>query len=56
MPYIVVVMHDTKGTALIPTEIKDEKRAIEQARMDNQGPGYDWKHATVGYIPDGRAS
>jgi hypothetical protein len=52
MPYIVVVKHPTKGTSLIPTKITDTKKAIEQARMENDGPGYDWQHATVGYIPD----
>jgi hypothetical protein len=52
MPYIVVVKHETQGTLLIPTEIKDAQKAIEQAKMENQGPGYDWQHATVGCIPD----
>jgi hypothetical protein len=52
MPYIVVVKHETKGTSLIPTKIKDTQKAIDQAKMENQEPGYDWQHATVGYIPD----
>jgi hypothetical protein len=55
MPYIVVVKHDSRGTVLILAEIneiKDAQKAIEQARMNNQGPEYDWQRATVGYIPD----
>jgi hypothetical protein len=52
MPYIVVVKHETRGTSLIPTKIKDAQKAIDQARMENREPGYDWQHATVGYIPD----
>jgi len=52
MPYIVVVKHETRGTSLIPTKIKDAQKAIDQARMENQEPGYDWQHATVGYIPE----
>jgi hypothetical protein len=53
MPYIVVVNHQTKGISLIPTEIKDAQKAIEQAKIENREPGYDWQHARVGYIPDG---
>lgn len=52
MAYIVVVEHDTKGIVLIPTEIEDAQKAIEQARMERQEPGYDWENATVGYIPN----
>jgi hypothetical protein len=52
MAYILVVKHDTKGIVLIPTEIKDTRKATEQAKMENQGPGYNWENATVGYIPD----
>jgi len=52
MPYIVVVKHQTKGTSLIPTKIKDAQKAIDQAKIENQEPGYDWQHATVGYMPD----
>jgi hypothetical protein len=55
MPYIVIVEHNTK-TELIPTEITDTPKAIARARMENQGPGYDWQHATVGFIPDGTAN
>jgi hypothetical protein len=54
MPYIVVVKHQTKGTSLIPTKIKVAQKAIDQARIENQEPGYDWQHATVGYMPDTR--
>src|ERR1700685_3426477 len=52
MPYIVVVKHQTKGTSLIPTKIKDAQKAIDQAKIENQEPGYDWQHAKVGYMPD----
>jgi hypothetical protein len=53
MAYIVVVEHDTKRIVLIPTEITDDpQKAIEQAKMENPGPGYDWENATVGYVPD----
>jgi hypothetical protein len=52
MPYIVVVKHDTKGIVLIPTEINDAQKAVEQAKIENQGPGYDWENATIGFIPD----
>lgn len=52
MPYIVVVTHDSRGTVLILAETKDAQKAIEQARIDNREPEYDWQRATVGYIPD----
>ena len=52
MPYIVVVKLETQGTLLIPTKIADTQKAIEQARMENEGPGHDWQHAAVGYVPD----
>ena len=53
MAYIVVVEHDTKRIVLIPTEITDDpQKAIEQAKMENPGPGYEWENATVGYVPD----
>jgi hypothetical protein len=37
MPYIVVVKHETEGTVLIPSEREDAQKAIEQARLDDQG-------------------
>jgi hypothetical protein len=46
MAYIVVVEHDTKGIVLIPTEIMDVQEAIERAKIENPGPGYDWRNAT----------
>lgn len=52
MAYIVVVEHDTNGIVLIPTEITDLQEAIERAKIENPGPGYDWQNATVGYVPD----
>lgn len=52
MPYIVVVKHETKGTLRIPTDVAKRENAIAQARMRNQGSGYDWNNATVEDVPD----
>jgi hypothetical protein len=51
MPYIVVVKHDSGVAGLILTETKDAQKAIEQAKMDNEGRNMTGKRPMVDTFP-----